>query len=198
MAKAGEDIPQRRGRPKVDRTALVSNVLVKWLELGDPGWSGLYQSARSIVPRETVGYESKREAIYDALRDLGGKRRLMWAIDLAQARGVAVPAWAKDELGKLEEVDREWEEVLATEVEHQKRRRQGLTAVLMRPMLEREDRVRRQGDHIRRWVAFYQAFSDVFGPDTRASMISAAFNEARRAVLRSVTSTVDGSKVAEK
>src|SRR3954447_15122720 len=57
MAKAAEEPPRRRGRPKADNTALITDTLVHWLRIGGPGERGLARAVRDIADPDRVKRE---------------------------------------------------------------------------------------------------------------------------------------------
>lgn len=182
---------------------MITNVLARWLDIDQPGRRGLRKAVRDVVPRkiagrECAGYKTRREALYDALRDIGREQALRWAIDVAKARGAPVPGWAGEDLAATEAASREHEADLAGLLQKIEARLERCSKMVRAPFGVRLDQSMRDAEHARRVVAFARAFADIFTAQTPISVIARAFVAARPAVLRSAGRCSRSTETAEK
>jgi hypothetical protein len=101
--------PRRRGRPKIDNTKLLNDVLMRWLEVGAPDGRNLDRATREIAATNAKSRRTTEKSLRDqlsrAMRDTWPDtiKRLRAAIDVSQQQGAKVPHWVPVKLRALEQ-----------------------------------------------------------------------------------------------
>lgn len=159
MAKATAGLPRRRGRPNVDNTDLVTDVLVEFMRSGAPSPEDLDRAIRAVADaratRESTEKKSMRERTRGALRDM----EINWlrVFEVAEERGVAVPRWLPNPPKIHPKLQRVADHYAERQVE---------------------------AEHMRRLMAFLRAFDDILPTDTPISTINQRFLAHRQMELR--------------
>jgi hypothetical protein len=161
MAKSTGFVPRRRGRPKRNVDALVTDVLIECMvQLLTDGAPNPDRAVRQVVSKnradqEKLSVKDLRERVRDGLKvaSRDPDELLLGAFDIAQERGLAL-GWQEVPLQRFKLV------------------RQAADRSLVAPpkwgMLD--------VDHVQRLVSFHRAFDDLLPPDTGISKIAQEFD----------------------
>jgi hypothetical protein len=170
MAKDGDDVARRPGRPKADNSELLDDILVAWLRIGGPKGLNLDRAIAEVVTdtrasQAHVTAKHLRERLRAALNDMFSEDMLLRAMALAEQRGVPVPGWARGELAEIQRHNREFEAAIAAvpaPAASMAVLARSLAAITtLPPGLMREID---QAHQVQRLMAFYRAFDNLL-PD---------------------------------
>jgi hypothetical protein len=89
----------RRGRPKADNSALITEVLLEWLGMGSPSILLLQDAVRQVAKERAKNFgvepKSLRERINKAFREIGLENRFQLATEVANGHQRPIPEWLK-------------------------------------------------------------------------------------------------------